>query len=355
MLALCAVTAGADIPKTISDKEYWSLITELSETGGVFPLQFMSNEDSAQFVIPKLKDSVKKSGVYIGVGSEQNFTYLAAIEPRLAFIVDIRRDNMIEHLMYKALFEMSSDRADFVSRLFARRRPSGLNEKSSVQALFDAYHTVNVDERYYGENLQAVIDRLQKTHGFALTDTDKTDIGRMMSAFRTAGPDSLKGFGDTTNPPYAQLMSAADLDGRQQSYLASEERFKIVEALERKNLVVPVVGDFAGTKALAGIGEYLKSHNAVVNAFYVSNVERYLFDQGDHGKVFYSNVTKIPREQSSLFIRSVTSDISVRLGIPIPASTAKWRTFLFSINDCLDAYNGGKIPSYKELFAAGRL
>src|SRR5215470_502783 len=119
ILIICGVTSGADIPKTLSDKEFWRLVTDLSETGGAFPLQFMSNEDSAQFVIPKLKESAKKGGVFIGVGSEQNFTYVAAIEPKVAFVVDIRRDNMIEHLMYKALFEMSADRADFLSKLFA--------------------------------------------------------------------------------------------------------------------------------------------------------------------------------------------------------------------------------------------
>src|SRR5205085_7115534 len=128
------------------------------------------NEDSAQFVIPKLKEITKKGGVFVGVGSEQNFTYIAAIEPRFAFIVDIRRDNMIEHLMYKALFEMTSDRATFISRLFARRRPSGLSAKSSVSALFDAYHSVPVDDAYYRETLRAVIDRLGETHGFPLNE-----------------------------------------------------------------------------------------------------------------------------------------------------------------------------------------
>jgi hypothetical protein len=37
-------------------------------------------------------------------------------------VLDIRRQNMLEHLTYKALFEMSTDRADFLSRLFSRQR-----------------------------------------------------------------------------------------------------------------------------------------------------------------------------------------------------------------------------------------
>jgi hypothetical protein len=314
----------------------------------------MSNEDSAQFVIPMLKDSTKKGGVFIGVGSEQNFTYISATQPRLAFILDIRRDNMIEHLMYKALFEVSADRADLVSRLFARRRPSGLNANSSVKALFDGYQAVPVDDAYYQENLQAVIDRLMKTHGFPLTEADKADVGRMMNAFRTAGPNSLKGFGDTTNPTYAQLMAATDLAGNEQSYLSTEANFKIVKDLERENLLVPLVGDFAGDKAISGIGQYLKDHSAMANVFYVSNVERYLWEQGDHGKQFYANVAKLPLDSSSTFVRAVTSDISVRLGIPIPESKAKWRTFLFSINDCLQGVTTGRIQTYRDLFMGAK-
>jgi hypothetical protein len=354
-LATALTVQAAELPKSIPDREFWRLVTELSEKGGAFPLQVMSNEDSAQFVLPKLKESTKKGGVFIGVGSEQNFTYIAAIEPKLAIVMDIRRDNMIEHLMYKALFELSDSRADFVSRLFGRKRPAGLNARSSVKALFDAFQPVPMDDRYYQDTLNIVIDHLVKKHGFPLSEVDKTDIGRMMNAFRTAGPHSLKGFGDTTNPTYAQLMAAADLAGRQQSYLATEENFKIVKELQEKNLVVPLVGDFAGDKALKGIGQFLKEHGAVANVFYVSNVERYLFDQGDHGKQFYANVAVLPLDSSSTFVRSVTSDISIRLGIPIPESTAKWRTFLYSINECLAAFNSGKIPGYRELISAGRL
>jgi hypothetical protein len=354
VVVMAGAANAAELPKTISDREFWRLVTELSEKGGVFSLQFMSNEDSAQFVVPMLKESTKKGGVFIGVGSEQNFTYIAATQPQMAFILDIRRDNMIEHLMYKALFEISADRADLVSRLFARRRPAGLNANTSVKDLFDAYQSVPVDDAYYEESLRTVIDRLVKTHEFPLTETDKNDVGRMMNAFRTAGPNSLKGFGDATNPTYAQLMAATDLAGNQQSYLATEANFRIVKDLERQNLIVPLVGDFAGDKAIAGIGQYLKAHSAVVNTFYVSNVERYLWEQGEHGKQFYSNVAKLPLASSSTFVRAVTSDISIRLGIPIPESKAKWRTFLFAINDCLQGVASGRIQGYRDLFVGAK-
>jgi hypothetical protein len=84
-------------------------------------------------------------GVYLGVGPEQNFTYIAAIRPKIAFIIDIRRQNMLQHLVYKAAFEMSENRADFLSRLFSRRRPAGLSDSSTVTELFNAYRATTAD------------------------------------------------------------------------------------------------------------------------------------------------------------------------------------------------------------------
>jgi hypothetical protein len=124
--------------------------------------------------------------------------------------------------------------------------------------------------------------------------------------------------------------------------------------LEQKNLVVPVVGDFAGPKAILGIGQYLRKHGAIVNTFYVSNVERYLFDQGEQGRRFYANASTLPMDSSSIFIRAVTSDISRRLGIPIPESTAKWRTFLYSMEGSVQGVVSARIQTYAQLFQVGQ-
>src|SRR4029078_5382113 len=104
-----------------SDTEFWRIFSTMSETGGSFPSEnFVSNEMSYQHPIPALHNTGRPDGVYLGVGPEQNFTYIANLKPRLAIIFDIRRQNAMAHLMYKAVFEMSSTRAEFVSRLFSR-------------------------------------------------------------------------------------------------------------------------------------------------------------------------------------------------------------------------------------------
>ena len=274
--------------------------------------------------------------------------------------VSIRENVVLTHKS-KAIYSSRADGTHLRSRaltlvslLFSRKRPAGLNAGSNINAIFDAFRSAEPDSTLYETTLRTVLDRLTREHSFPLTEADRLSVTQALNAFRTAGPYSLKGFGDTTNPTYAQLMAATDLTGRMQSFLSSEENFKIVRELEQKNLVIPVVGDFAGAKAIVGVGKYVREHGTIVNTFYVSNVERYLFEQGDHGRQFYANASTLPIDSSTLFVRSVTSDISRRLGIPIPDSTAKWRTFLYSMEQSVKGVTSGKVQGYAQLFEVGR-
>ena len=142
LVVAAPVASGAQtaIPPRFTDTELWRLVADFSEPGGYFRSDnFLSNEVGYQFVIADLVGLIKPGGVYLGVGPEQNFTYIAALKPKVAIIFDIRRGNLIEHLMYKALFELSSDRADFLSRLFSRPRAPGLDSASSATKLFESF------------------------------------------------------------------------------------------------------------------------------------------------------------------------------------------------------------------------
>src|SRR4029077_14116392 len=131
------------LPGELSDKEFWSLVTEYSGPDGFFRSDnLVSNERTFQEVIPELRKRALANGVYLGVGPDQNFTYISALKPRMAFIVDIRRGNLDQLLFYKALVEMSTDRMDFLSRLFAREKPQALVANAAGLApniLFDAF------------------------------------------------------------------------------------------------------------------------------------------------------------------------------------------------------------------------
>src|SRR3989454_8841015 len=139
--------ARENLPAQITDEEFWNLSSESSELDGTFRSDnLLSNESYFQFVIPKLKETTVEDRVYMGVGPEQNFTYMAALKPKMAFIVDIRRGNLDLQLMYKALFELSKDRAEFVSRLFSKPQPDGLGADSTALQIFGAYSKVPASE-----------------------------------------------------------------------------------------------------------------------------------------------------------------------------------------------------------------
>jgi hypothetical protein len=224
--------------------------------------------------------TVPEGGVYIGVGPEQNFTYIAAIRPRIAFIVDIRRQNMLEMLMYKALFELSADRADFVSKLFSRERPGGLDADSTAAAMFQAYELTLPNPGLLERTFDEVIGQLVERHKFPLSTADQQTIRHILSVFQEGGPQIDYSFPHSQSavlsPSYSDLMTATDFGGFAHSYLAGESEFQYVRGMQRDNLIIPVVGDFGGERALRSIARYLREHNATVTAFYISNVEQYL-------------------------------------------------------------------------------
>jgi hypothetical protein len=299
------------LPATLSDTEFWALIEQLSEPDGFFrsnsgsPDNLLSNESSVSMVATALATRVKPSGVYLGVGPEQNFTYIAAIRPRIAIITDIRRGNLHLHLMYKAIFEMSATRADFVSLLFTRKRPTGITTRSTAAELMNAtLRAERGDDAAFQSNLKAISDHLTKTRRLTLGAEDLAGIEYVYRNFHRFGPDIqyTSSIGGRSGTSYAMLMAATDATRAERGYLANEDNFAFIKGMEQKNLIVPIVGDFAGPKALRAIGTFLKARGATVTAFYVSNVEMYLQNNGVWA-TFCANVASMPLDAASTFIR----------------------------------------------------
>jgi hypothetical protein len=298
-LTVAPSRAADTIPAQLTDAAYWKMISDFSEPGGFFQLEIItSNEVSYQYAMPQLVNTIKPGGVYLGVAPEQNFTYIAGLQPKIAFIFDIRRDMMLEHLMYKAIFEMSADRADFVSNLFSRKRPAGLTADSTVEAIFKAYANVSADPALADEHFKTIMSRLTMGHQFPLNKADQDAIQSIYKTFLSEGVLSFNS--SFRSPGYAGLMMLTDGKGKNWSFLASKENYDRVRAMHQKNLIVPVVGDFAGPKALRAVGQYLKDHGAVVSVFYISNVEDYIRDAWSR---YTGNIASLPVDASSTFIR----------------------------------------------------
>jgi hypothetical protein len=352
-----AHVAGQSLPAKISDKDFWAMIGRLSEPAGFFRSDnLISNEMAFQQVIPELQKSQRR-GVYVGVGPDQNFTYITALRPKMAFIIDIRRQNMLLHLMYKALVEMSTDRADFLSRLFSRAKPAGLAADATAQTLLDAFEAVSADEMLQQQNLRAIFDDLERTHGFPLTEADENSIKFVYTSFYLGGPDLRYSFprsdfaGPQWFPTYAELMVQTDLRGENHSYIASAKNFAVLQEYERNNLIVPLVGDFGGEHAIRAVGDYLKEHDATVTAFYTSNVEQYLF-QGDPWKKFFTNVATLPLDEHSTFIRAYFSRMGYRFQTSGPGLQSS--TLLQPIRGLVSAFNRGEIHTYYDVVSRSK-
>jgi len=345
--------AADTLPKQLSDRAFWKLVEDISEPGGFFRSDnFLSNETTYQEPIPELRKRSSPDGVYLGVGPDQNFTYITALRPRMAFVIDIRRQNMIEHLMYKALIEASNDRADFLSRLFSRPRPANLDKSSTAKQLLDAFMQTPSDEALFQKNLQEMLDRLVKRHGFPLSDDDRRSLEYVYRAFFSEGPDlrysfPRQQFGARWFPNYAELMTQTDLSGLNHSYVSSEDSFRTLRDFQRNNLLVPVVGDFGGEKAIRAVGSYLREHGATVNYFYTSNVEQYLF-QSDAWEKYYTNVSTLPLNEHSTFIRAYFN-MGFRYPPGIITPDLHSVQLLDPIQSLLTAFRGGQLHTYYDV------
>ena len=241
ILALAIVYAAParaqSLPSRLSDDDFWRLVNDLSEPGGYFRSDnFVSNETTFQHVIPELVKSHPSGGVYLGVGPDQNFSYIVALRPRLSIVTDIRRQNMIEHLMYKAVIELAPTRADFLALLFSRPRPAGIADTTGAPALLQAYVAAPSDSIAYRKNLAAIREQLVNRHKFTLTADDLSSLAYVYEAFFEGGPEltysfsvgrqGRAGYFGRRMPTYAELMAEADALGTHRSYLASEENYR---------------------------------------------------------------------------------------------------------------------------------
>jgi hypothetical protein len=272
-----APRAAQPFPASLSNEAFARLSVQLSEPAGTFRSEnLVSNEHTHQYVIPELERFTRPGAVYLGVAPDQNFTYMAATRPRMAFIVDIRRGNLLQHLMYKAIFELSADRAEFVSRLFSKPRPPGLTAVSTVFDIFSAYARVSTSEELYASNLAAIRAHITRRRAFPLTADDIEQLESIYFAFFWQGPSVrystvASGFGGRRGvgggfPTFEEIITQTDYEGAARSYLASEDRYRFIKGLQEKNLVVPVMGDFAGPKALRGVGRWVRERGGRIGA-----------------------------------------------------------------------------------------
>jgi hypothetical protein len=295
----------------INEKRYdfAQLVNRLSERAGYFGSDnLVSNELSYQHVLGRLSKDKVTGGAYLGVGPDQNFTYIAQIKPRIAFMVDIRRDAMLQHLMFKSLIMMSRNRVEFMSLLFARPLPRDFKRWNDrpVRDLVDYFDRTPLDQKL-ADKITAEMHKELSTFGLQLSQRDLETIDEIYQAFHTDCLEVRYTIRDRPTgrffPAYRDLLLEKDLDGRHRNYLATEADFQVIKNMHDRNLIIPVTADLSGQQAIRAIGEFLKEIDEKISAFYVSNVEFYLW-RYDTMFRFVDNLKALPRDERSVIIRS---------------------------------------------------
>ena len=358
LAAPCAPPVPQDTAATraISAAEFSRLIRELSEKEGYFfSDNFISNESSYLHVVDKLKQLGVSGGAYVGVGPEQNFTYIAKIRPEIAFIVDIRRQAIIQHLLYKAIFHLANDRAHFLSLLFSKplRGAQAPTRNASLDRLLEYFSQTPASREAFEQNLAKIQNKIQRDFEVPLTPDDLETLGYLYGAFAYASLDISFRLGRRYSPwgwwslfpTLKDLMLAEDLNGKKGNFLAREEDYDFVRRLHRLNRIIPIVGDFAGSKALAAIADYLRENHYTVSAYYTSNVEEYLFD-AEVFERYTKNVRRLPITHKSVFIRSVRV-----AWVPHPMQVPGHRMIMLLQNIAvfLKDSDQGRYPNYRRL------
>jgi hypothetical protein len=348
--ALLLYTGSAPRLATQAPSTFASQIEALSEPGGYFDTDnLISNERSYLEVVPELRRLGVAGGAYIGVGPDQNFTYIAAVRPNIAFIVDIRRDNLLLHLLFKSLFGLARTRVEYLAMLLGRPVPADLDNwrTAPIDRLVAHVDGPSLDAGALAA-LRAKVDEAVARIAVPLSREDRATVDRFHRRFIDAGA-GLR-FQSTGRPPqshyptYRDLLLERDPAGQYANYLASEDHFQFLKSLQQRNLVIPVVGDLSGPRALAAIGTLLNQRKERVSAFYTSNVEFYLFSDGRFS-TFVSNLHRIPRAPGSVIIRSVFG----RYAWPGGGSSSR----LQPLAELVEGFGKGRFQYYGELIGPG--
>lgn len=308
-LLLQAAVAGTQARPATDSIPFARVVAQLSESGGYFDTDnLISNESSYLHVMGAIRARGDQGQAYIGVGPDQNFSYIAAVRPSVAFIVDLRRDNQLLHLLFKSLFETGRNRLEFLCLLFGRQPPADVTAWSSrpLSDLLAYIDRLPADTARHRRTHGALLDRI-RGYGIPLAAVDITTLGRFHDEFMRSGLNlrfASYGRGPRSYyPTIRQLYLEKDLSGTEASFLAQESDYQFLRTLQRQGRLLPVVGDFGGTGAFQGIARFLRERRLGVSLFYTSNVEFYLFRQQSFRR-YVDNVRALPWSPRGLIVRS---------------------------------------------------
>ncbi len=332
----------------ITPDVFSSLIQKMSVSDGYYRYDnWITNERNYLNIIEPLKKNDIKGGAYVGVGPEQNFTFIETVKPDIAFIIDIRQQMTMQHLVYKTLFELAETRAKFFSLLFSK--PILANNKpdnnADINEIVDFFYGISSDRKMLKKTTSKIMVLIENKFKVNLSKNDRKYIIRIMKSFCD---DSLNITFDMNTKGYvclAEILKSVDKKEEQLNFFNSEEKYSFIRNMQLENRIIPIRGDFAGAKALKSISDYLKKNNLFISAFYVSSVELWLF-KANKFKPWVENIASLPINNKSVILRQILQKIDGRYGY-------KFR--MQYIDDFLKSNNISGMIKYHDLLNLGYL
>jgi hypothetical protein len=285
--------------------EWAGIVNEHSERGSRFFSDNLVSNESSYLQVAEVLERVPKGLAYIGVGPEQSFSYVATLEPSLAFVVDIRRNNLTQHLLYKALFEEAATRAEWLSLLLGREAEPQPDVEAPLAVVLESVERSPPHGAAFARAHARVRARLEPLSRFLSRAPDWRTLERIHRRFfrqQLGITFCLHKPGRHSYPTLRSLLLALSPDGRAHSFLGTEDRYASVRRLQREHRIVPLVGDFTGHRALAGIAELLGQRGSAVGVVYASNVEQMVWEE-HRWRHWIRNLRALPLAPEALLVR----------------------------------------------------
>lgn len=351
-----ATPLGAARQSLRQPRDGWAAaIAALSEPGGYFDTDnLISNERSYAEPMPALDGGGLAGGVYVGVGPDQNFSYIARLRPAAAYLIDVRRDNLLLHLLFKAFFELADTRAEYLCLLVGCVVPDAdrVRTRELSASELAAWTTAARRDRAIGSVPDPRVDAVLGSFGVPLSAEDRESIRRFHRSFQDEGLAlKFRSFGRPPQrlyPDYRDLMLETAPDGTPAHFLATEAAYQVVRDLQRHDGIVPLVGDLAGPAALGALARRLTASGETVSAVYVSNVEYYLFG-ADRFDAFAANLARLPRRSGAVLLRSIFQ----MAGGPVRAGYGS-TSVAVPLEALVRDHEAGRIRHYGDLFVPPR-
>jgi hypothetical protein len=271
-------------------------------------------------------------------------------------MIDIRRDNMLMHLLFKALFERSRNRYEYLLRWMGRPVPQDVGSWTDrpIEAILAHVDSLAPDDAVAQAETRALLAAVSR-YGIPLSAVDSATIARFHGEFARSGLE-IRFTSSGRSPRYyyptlRQLILERDLEGTQANYLTTPERWDFLKDLQTRNRIIPVVGNLAGSKALAAIGHDIAARGEHVAALYVSNVEMYLWRDGGF-ETFARTAAALPRDSRSVIIRSVFG-MGYAQRHPLSQSGHMSAQLVQPLEDFADRLKNGEWSSYWDVVTLG--